>query len=328
MRIRSLRDVTSAFVMATLLGWSGSSCQASQSQVEAALANIVTLNRPGQDGLATIWDGNKYIQCRRTADALRCEAGGALMQPSLGHVLVPERIARLATLGWQLDPSFGNYVQVFPIGLPVSQIAERILQALRDGYDANPSSLETQSDWIRNEPCPPRNGPGQNLAGMINDSPAMSATAVYGCAYRPKAPLSPIVSAQSKADLLNLYGARIIGEIQRLRVNIDRRIFIVFETGGGYVQCAPQSSPRAIYCEAQSAESWPVLARILTPDRVARLRAAGFADPGRAPNYWKTYPTDTFSDTAIADELATVLFDVYGYNGSPSLKFVSEKGPE
>jgi hypothetical protein len=262
------------------------------------------------------------------ADALRCESAGALMQPSLGRILVPQRIARLAALGWQLDPSFGNYVQVFPISWPLGQIAEKVLQALRDGYDADLNNLETQSDWIRSEPCPPRNGPSQNLAGMINDSPAMAAAAVYDCAYRPKVPLDPTVSAQSKADLLNLYGARIVGEIQRLRVNIDRRIFVVFDTGAGYVQCAPQSSPHAIYCEAQSAESWPVLARILTPDRVARLRATGFADPGRAPNYWKTYPADAFGDAAIADELATVLFDVYGYNGSPGLKVISEKGPE
>jgi hypothetical protein len=112
-----------------------------------------------------------------------------------------------------------------------------------------------------------------------------------------------------------------------LRVNIDRRVFVVLDTGGGYVQCGPQSSPRAIYCEAQSAESWPVLARILTPDRVARLHAAGFADPGRAPNYWKIYPADDFTDAAIADELMTILFDVYGYNGSPKLSFKTEKGP-
>ncbi len=301
---------------------------ANQASVDAVLANIITLNRPGQDGLATVWDGNKYIQCRRMADALRCEAAGTLMQPSLGRVLVPERIARLATLGWQLDPSFGNYVQIFPIGLPVSQITERILQALRDGYDADLTNLETQSDWIKSEPCPPRNGPTQNLAGMINDNPAMAATAVRGCAFRPKLPVDPLAPAQSKVDLFNLYGARIVGEIQRLRVNIDRKVFVVFDTGGGYVQCAPQSSPRAIYCEVQSAESWPVLTRILTPDRVARLRAAGFADPGRSPNYWKTYPADAFTDAAIADELVTILFDIYGYNGSPKLELASEKGPE
>jgi hypothetical protein len=109
-------------------------------------------------------------------------------------------------------------------------------------------------------------------------------------------------------------------------VNLERRIFFVLDTGGGYVQCGPQSSPRAIYCEAQSAESWAVLARILTPDRVARLRAAGFSDPGRAPNYWKTYPVDQFSDTAIANELLTILYDIYGYNGAPKLVFNSERG--
>jgi hypothetical protein len=50
-----------------------------QSRIEAALSNIVSLERPGQDGLALVWDGNKYVQCRRMADhSLRCEAGGVL----------------------------------------------------------------------------------------------------------------------------------------------------------------------------------------------------------------------------------------------------------
>src|SRR5256885_5868578 len=60
----------------------------SASRVEAALTNISTLERVGQDGLATIWDGNKYVQCRRRPDqTLRCETAGALMQPSLSRVL-------------------------------------------------------------------------------------------------------------------------------------------------------------------------------------------------------------------------------------------------
>ena len=70
-------------------------------------------------------------------------------KPSLGRVLGPERIARLAALGWHLDPSFGNYVQTFPAGLPVSQVADKILQALKEGYDADLTSLEIQSDWIK-----------------------------------------------------------------------------------------------------------------------------------------------------------------------------------
>lgn len=109
--------------------------QQSNPRIEAALQNIITLQRPGQQGFATIWDGNKYVQCGRRADrSFRCEAAGALMQPSLEHVLVPERVSRPAALGWRLDPSFGNYVQIFSPDLPTSQVSDRIMQALAEGY--------------------------------------------------------------------------------------------------------------------------------------------------------------------------------------------------
>jgi hypothetical protein len=298
--------------------------QTSQSRVDAALENITRLDRPGEDGLAAVWDGNKYVQCRRMRDdrVFRCEAAGALMQPSLDHVLAPERIARLAALGWRLDPSFGNYVQVFPENMSASEVASKILQALAEGYDADLANLEVRSDWISSQPCPPRNGPTQNLAGLINDAPAMAATAIHACAYTP--PPSP--SIRSAADLVGIYGTRVTGEVQRLRINLDRRVFFVLETGAGYVQCEPQTSPDAIYCEAQSADSWAILASVLTSERVARLHAAGFFDPGRAPNYWRTYPLGEFDDAAIARELLTILYDVYGYRGSPKLKLPTEKG--
>jgi hypothetical protein len=155
----------------------------------------------------------------------------------------------------------------------------------------------------------------------------MAATAVYGCAYVPpdEDPLPPIRTA---ADLFDVYGARVTGEVQRLRVNIDRWLYFALDTGGGYVQCGTQRTPPAIYCEAQSAESWPVLSRILTPDRVARLHAAGFADPGDAPNYSRVYPVAEFSDDAIADALLTVLYDAYAYDGVPQLLIATEEGEE
>lgn len=300
----------------------------SRSRAAAALTNLVTLHRPGQDGLATLWDGNKYAQCRRMPDQTwRCESAGTLMQPSLDRVLTPERIARLGALGWQRDPSFGNYVQSFPADAPAAEIADRILQALQEGYDADVAEVEIQTDWIKSTPCPQRNGPSQNLAGMINDHPRMASTAVHGCSYTPTPDMAPTSPARSKADLVRLYKARVAGELQRLRINNGRRIFFVLDTGGGYVQCGSQPSPRAIYCEAQSAESWPVLSRILTPERVARLRATGYADPGRSPNYAKTYAVDQFSDAAMAEELLTILHEIYGYDGSPRLEFQTEKGP-
>jgi hypothetical protein len=233
-----------------------------QSRVEAAIANVMTLERPGEDGLATVWDGNKYVQCRYTHDhVLRCEAAGALMQPSLEHVLAPDHVARLAALGWRLDPSFGNYAQVFPPDLPAAQIADKIWQVLAEAYDAELATLEVRSDWITSQPCPPRNGPTQNLVGMINDAPAMAATAIRACAYTPKPDLGPSLPAGSTVELIDLYKARVTGEVARLRVNVNRHVFAVFEAGIGYVQCQPDSAPPSIYCEAQSTESWEALAR-------------------------------------------------------------------
>jgi hypothetical protein len=296
---------------------------AAPSRLEAALANIAALERPGQIGLATFWDGNKYVQCRRLTDrTLKCKSAGALMQPSLSHVLTAERVAQLAALGWSLDPSFGNYSQTFPADAPASAVADKVSQALTEGYDADLSSLQVRTDWIANAPCPPRNGPTQNLAGMIDDPPPLPKGAIYACSYTP----APAAATGSAADLINVYGARATGEIQRLRVNLDREIFVVLETDIGFVQCAPENSPPSIYCEAQSADSWPALSSVLTPERVVRLHMAGYADPGRAPNYWKNYPLDIFNDAMIARELLTILYEVYGYAGSPKLKIATEKG--
>jgi hypothetical protein len=300
--------------------------QTSQSLIEATLDNITNLNRPGQDGYATIWDGNKYVQCRRLPDrSLRCESAGALMQSSLEHELTPERTARLTALGWRLDPSFGNYVQVFPADAASSLVADKIVRVLREAYDADVADLEVQSTWIRSEPCPPRNGPSQNLAGIVNDAPSMAATAVHACAYKPKADLGPSLPAISAEELIGFYGAKVTAEIQRLRVNARRDVFAAFQAGIGYVQCRPDILPPTIYCEAQSADSWQALASVLTPERIHRLHELGFADPGRGPNYSKTYATDQFDDTAIARELLTVLHDAYGYSGQPTLKVTTEE---
>jgi hypothetical protein len=67
------------------------------------------------------------------------------------------------------------------------------------------------------------------------------------------------------------------------------------------------------------------LRSILTPERVARLNAAGFIDPGRAPNYWKNYLPDQVDDQTIARELLTILHDVYGYTGLPKLDIITER---
>jgi hypothetical protein len=250
------------------------------------------------------------------------------MQTSMRYVLTPARTQRLAALGWKIDPAFGNFAQTFPARMPLGEVADRILVTLAEGYDADVAHLEVESNWIASEPCPPRNGPNQNLAGLINDAPSMAATAVHDCAYdaedNPAIPSSPL----STSDLFGLYGGRVTGEVQRLRINLDRRIWMILDTDLGYVQCQPQTEPAAIYCEAESADSWPALASVLTPDRITRLHAAGFADPGRAPNYSKTYLLAQADDAAIAKELLAILHDVYGYGGAPKLGVKTEKDPD
>ena len=297
--------------------------QAAGTRIDEALQNITTLVRAGRIGYATIWDGNKYVQCRRMPDrALRCEAAGASMQPSLKNVLTGERLARLMTLGWTLDPAFGNYALTFSADTPTNRVADRILQTLTEAYGAETANLELKTDWVADVACPPRNGPSQSLAGLISDAPSMRKFALRACSWTPDTDTPQ--TAKSSVELIAIYGATTTAEIQRLRINAGRDVYVSFNAGIGYVQCMPETPPTAMYCEAQSAESWPALTTVLTDERVARLRSVGYADPGRAPNYWKSYPLDKFSDAAIADELLTILHEVYGYTGATKLKILTE----
>jgi hypothetical protein len=320
-RARLLRAVFVAALVCAVID--PTTAQNANSQVEEALQNITTLVRPGRVGYATVWDGNKYIQCRRQPDrAMRCEAAGTSMQPSLRSVLTGERLSRLAALGWILDPSFGNYVRTFPTDTPTARIADHIVRTLSEAYGADTTDLEFRTTWVADIPCPPRSGPTQNLAGSVNDAPSMRATAVHACSYTPSA--DEPQRAASAAALIEIYGPTVTAEIQRLRVNVTEKVFVVFDAGIGYVQCAPESPSPAIYCEAQSAESWAALSAILTAERVALLRKAGYADPGRAPNYSKSYPFSRYNDATMASEILTILHDVYGYAGATKLKITTE----
>jgi hypothetical protein len=299
--------------------------KAPAARIADALQNITVLSRPGRVGYATAWDHNKYIQCRRQTDrSMRCEAAGTSMQPSLKLVLDGARINRLAALGWALDPSFGNYVRVFPAETPVTQIAERVAQTLLDAYAANFDDLEISTQWVADLPCPPRNGYTQNLAGMVNDAPSMREFAIRTCSYVPAPDAAQ--RAASASELVGIYGALVTAEIQRLRINAPKmKIFTIFEAGIGYIQCMPAMPEPAMYCEAQSEESWPALSAILTRERVSLLHKAGYVDPGRAPNYSKSYPLSSYDDDALAREILTLLYEVYGYSGATKLKIMTEE---
>ncbi|MGN6571742.1 MAG: TY-Chap domain-containing protein, partial [Pseudolabrys sp.] len=143
-------------------------------RIDTALNDITTISRPGRIGYATIHDGDKYVQCRRLADgAMRCEAAGSAMQPSLAAVLTPAHTRALAALGWRPDPAFGNFVRAFPADMPTKEIAAHIVRTLADAYRSDPEDLERATAWVEDVPCPPRNAAGQSLAGLVNDDPTM-----------------------------------------------------------------------------------------------------------------------------------------------------------
>jgi hypothetical protein len=58
---------------------------------------------------------------------------------------------------------------------------------------------------------------------------------------------------------------------------------------------------------------------------IVLISTAGSADPGRAPNYSKTYLIDRVDDQTIAHEVLAILHDVYGYTGLPNLKIITEE---
>jgi hypothetical protein len=302
--------------------------QPGKERVEAAIAWVKAEERPDRDGVATISDGNKYVQCRGAKGSeLRCEAAGALMQVSMSRVLTPERIGWLTAMGWKLDASFGNYVRTFSADAPSAQVAEQVMAALQQGYAINLQTLDVGRQSITRAPCPPRNGHSQSLAGAINERGRSPSAMLHACAYRPSAgvPVRKLGHGSTAADLIALYGPIVTAEIARLRANRHHRVFAAFDTGLSYVQCQAHSDPDVFYCEAQSADSFPALAALLTPDRIARLHAAGFEDPGRAQNYSKTYRADHIDDASLARELLTLLYDVYGYYGANPLKVLNER---
>lgn len=314
-----LAIVTSASTIAAL-------AQSPVQSIDEVLENISTVIRRGKVGYATVWDGNKFVQCRRTADRqMRCEAAGTTMQPSLARILTVERRGRLEALGWTLDPTFGNYARTFSAETPTRRMAADILQALVDSYDVNVDEIELSTRWVADVPCPPRAGYSQNLAGSVGDAPGVLAYAVTTCQFTPDVSPDKASTDQSLDQLRASYGARIKAELQRLRLNRDRPVWVVFDVGIGYVQCAPETPKLTLYCEAQSEESWAALSAVITPERRSILRSAGYADPGRAPNYSKSYPMSSQDEVATADQILTILHSVYGYVGRIPLETRTER---
>lgn len=208
-------------LVTALLSPQNSQALSDRPPIDEALANIAARTRANQDGYATFWDGNIYVQCHRTATlSMFCEESGARLQPSLRNVL---NQGQLKSLGWSLDSSFGNYVRVFPEDQPLGEVSDAIIEVLVKGYGADPARIEIETNWITTAICPQRNGPSQNLAGVVNDARAMKKTAIKGCSYVEPPP--PTIAASAE-DLWALYGWGVAAELQRLKSNRESYVYV------------------------------------------------------------------------------------------------------
>lgn len=291
-------------------GWAATAgaAQSPQDALAAAIAAVRGAQRPGYDQLATVRDGAALIQCRASADQgalLDCEAASG--------ETTPDRINRLERRGWLPVSIDGGYTRIFGPRAPDQEVAGQIMAALAEGYAADPTRLKVATSAAPSPPCPARAGPDQTVAGA--------------CAYTPPLHEPPVLGPGATTDdIVETYAHEVRTEIARLRASRGRRAFAVFDAKAGYIQCETRPSADGLYCEAQSAESWRALAPVLTPERVALLHAAGYADPGPAPNYSKTYPPGSDDDMATAREILTLLHQVYGYDGLDPIAITTEAG--
>ncbi len=186
---RSVKTVLARMAMAAALlslttGWA--SPESVMVRLNDGLRELATSHSRGRELVVTVWDGDRYVQCRRPEPkVLRCEAAGARLQPSLAHVLTADRVHKLTERGWRLDPSFGNYASTYPVDALSEAVMSEVLLALQFGYGVDISALEVKTDWVPREACPRRNGPGQNRASMIDYAPSTAAASIHACAYTP-----------------------------------------------------------------------------------------------------------------------------------------------
>jgi hypothetical protein len=306
---------------------------APKSQIVAGVSSVLAPMEKTRDGVLTVYDGNMFVQCLAShrLPNWRCEAAGLEGEPWLRHVLTPERQARLIALGFKPDPSFGNFVADIPKTTAPEALADLILRALIEGYGATPDALNIRAERIESARCHKRIKSGADRGGSIlTPNWGYAKDAVVGCGtpgpdhmnYDDPASTMPQPDGRDTRSVYLIYMAE---ELKRLES--VKNSYVIFEAGPAYVQCMNDDEDRKIYCEAASADAVGApIERILTPDRIAKLYAAGFKPPGKTMNYARFYPQADYTKAAIAQALLDVLKDAYGYYGAPKMNLETEQG--
>jgi hypothetical protein len=84
-------------------------------KVIEALDHVRNLARPRQDIYATIWEGDKFVQCHAPSDqGLSCETASPTLQPALEGVLTPDRRKRLRFWAGALSQALAPIAKASP----------------------------------------------------------------------------------------------------------------------------------------------------------------------------------------------------------------------
>ena len=240
-------------------------------------------------------------------------------------------------LGFEPDPKIGNFLARIPKTIEPQAMAAQLYGALTEGYGVKPEDIKVKAEELPARRCHQRIMANHELGGLIRTptiglardvAPGCEIAANYDAANYddPKAVIPP---AQG-IDVDARYLPAITAELQRLeKLRDDVEAFSIFIAGPAYVQCQHDDAGKRMYCEAVSEDAvGKPIERILTPERKAKLSAAGFAPPGKTMNYSRFYPADQYDMPTLAKTLLGILKEVYGYQGAPPMTLTTEKKTE
>lgn len=272
-------------------------------QLVQVIADVLGPVRPRSDGVLTVSNGNLFVQCLNShfQPAIRCEAAGFGGEPWLHNVLTPERQDRLLALGFKPERVEGNFIHTVERPAAPEALAGLLIQVLVEGYGATEANLTVRAEWIRSKHCPDRIRSGTDGGGSIRTPHwGFKQDLVPGCEFSKatsstKRGVTQDLVADTPSqpfDLQARYADPMAKELDRVAAAPKKaHAYVIFEGKPAYVQCDSRPKDDAMYCEAVSADAvGPAMARLLTPERVDRLRAAGFTPPGKVMNYWRLYP--------------------------------------
>ncbi len=304
-------------------------------RIAESVTSVAASEGKRTDGLLTIRDDNQFIQCLAShfLPTWECEAAGFEGQPWLHHVLTMERQASLAALGFRPDPKSGNFVIRPAKSTPPGTMADLLYDALTEGYGVKPEDIDVSAERLPARRCHQRIMANHQLGGLIRTPTiGLKSDAAKGCgmdtnydAENYDDPAAVVPAAQG-IDVDARYLPPMTAELQRLeKAGKGINDFSIFITGPAYVQCMHDAEGKRMYCEAVSEDAvGKPIERILTPERKAKLIAAGFAPPGKTMNYSRFYPADEYDMPALAKVLLGILKDVYGYQGEPPMDLTTE----